>query len=268
MIITDKFVLLNFPRTGSTFLRNAIGRLYGRSRSPWGRLWGRLRSRRQAFREFELPIERTLSARRAGRRSQHGSYSQIPPEDRNRTVVSAMRHPLDLVVSQYECGFWRQNPPGDPEEVRARFPSFPDLSFGAYLDLQMQFGRRDVLQDARLEACVGPLTLHFVRFYSVDPDAALASLTNAGIDSGEFARGLPTIRFLHTEHLREELRAFLLEIGFTLKETAFLCDMPPENQAVSRRERPWTDYFSREQELEFRHRERLLFQCFPEYADG
>ena len=177
-----------------------------------------------------------------------------------------MRHPLDLVVSHYECRFWRQNPPGDVAELRARFPAFPDLSFGEYLEMQSQFGRRDVQQDAELRADVGSLTLHFVRFFSADPREALARLTDATIDSGEFARGLPAVRFLHTENLGEELRAFLLEVGFSVEATARLIARPAENQAISRRGRPWTDYFSGEQERAFRHRERLLFQIFPEYA--
>jgi len=266
VLLTERFVLLNYPRTGSTFARSALRALYRRREGPWGHALVRLGLAQASCRELLLPIERTATARREGRRSQHGALSQIPPSERGKLVVSIARHPLDQVVSAYEHGFWRAHPPGDEQVIRRRFPRFPELSFSQYLELTSEFDRTNVLQGVPLQADVGPCTLHFVRFFAVDPDAALARLSAESISSGEFLARLPPVRFLHTEHLAEELAAFLGELGFEAAETAFLRSLPRVNVAARRRGRPWSEYFTPEQERDFRWRERLLFQRFPEYA--
>ncbi len=102
MILTDQFVLLNYPRTGSTFVREALGSIYGQSarRLQW------LLPAKRKFRELLLPINRTTAALESGRRSQHGCYSQIPASHRGKPVLCVTRNPLERVVSQYEHGFW------------------------------------------------------------------------------------------------------------------------------------------------------------------
>ena len=266
MILTDEFVVLNYPRTGSTFVREALRALY----QPRGRLWSKVLSRfgRGArFQELLLPIDRTLPALREGRHSQHGRYAQIPASHRGKPVVSVTRNPLDRIVSQYEHGFWRDHPIADPAALRRLHPSFPDLSFPEFLQMQATFGLPAVLQDVPLQAEVGPMTVHFVRFYYENPEAILAHMDDVAVESGEILHSMPPIRFLHTEKLAEELCAFLHEIGFTPEETQFMLDMRPVNAAASRARRPWTDYFTPKMAEEFRHLERLVFKRFPEYDD-
>ena len=266
MLLTDDFVLLNYPRTGSTFARAAVRELYARRSGRLGRALQRLGLGSPGAVELELSIERTAAARRAGRRSQHGALSQIPASHRGKPVVSITRHPLDRAVSMYEHGFWREHPPGDLRTIRARFPRFPQLGFSDFLTLGLEFDLPNALQGVPLAAEVGPHTVHFVRFYAADPDAALRSLTDAAIEGGTFLERLPPVRFLHTEHLLEELTAFLQELGFGPEETAFLRQQPRVNVAGARQGRPWSDYFTPEEERAFRARERLLFRAFPEYA--
>lgn len=267
MIVTDRFVLLNYPRTGSTFVREALRTLYGRSDSGWDRALQRLFPGRTRFRELLLPIDRTRAARRERRRSQHGCYAQIPPAHRGKPILSVARHPMDRLVSQYEHRFWQDHPPASAEAIRRRFPSFPDLTFTEFLEMQASFGLDAVLQGLELRASVGFQTVHFVRFYHPRPDEALAGLTDEVIDSGRLRLELPDIHFVHLERLAEELRDFLHSVGFEESETEFLTDKPPVNVARDRRARPWREYFNAEQMLEFRHSERLLFQVFPEYDD-
>ena len=78
MIITPHMVLLNYPRTGSTWARGVLRRLHGvEGRTLAQRLAG-TRLGWRGFHELTLPIDRTTTALREGRRSQHGSYRQIP----------------------------------------------------------------------------------------------------------------------------------------------------------------------------------------------
>jgi len=267
LIVTDRFVLLNYPRTGSTFVREVLRTLYGRRDSSWDRALQHVLPGRTGFRELLLPIYRTRSARRERRRSQHGCYAQIPQVHRGKPVLSVARHPMDRLVSQYEHRFWRDHPPAEAREIRRRLPSFPDLSFTEFLELQASFGLEAVLQGLQLRADVGSQTVHFLRFYHPHPDEALACLTDEVVDSGRLRLELPVVHFIHLERLAEELRGFLHSVGFEESETEFLVDKPPVNVARERGSRPWREYFSVEQILEFRRRERLLFQVFPEYDD-
>ncbi len=267
MILTNRFVLLNYPRTGSTFVREALRTIYGQNGGRLTQLVQSLRPGRPRLQELLLPIDRTTSALLDKRKSQHGAYSQIPASHRGLPVLSVTRHPLDRVISQYEHGFWRDHPLGELKRMKHLLPTFPDLTFSDYLKLQATFGFDAVRQDADVKAVVGACTLHFIRFFFPDPDAALARLTDESIDSGEFLRGMPEIHFLRTEDLVAGLRAFLHSVGFDREETAFLVDKPRVNRALSRGERTWSDYFSPSEASQYRQRNRLLFQMFPEYDD-
>lgn len=266
MIVTDRFVCLNYPRTGSTFVRSVLRELY-RDGAPGPGAWIRRLLVRGRFRELLLPIDRTSSARRTGRRSQHGAVHQIPASHRHLPVVSVHRDPLDRCVSQYEHGFWRQHPPGCADAVQERFPGFPDLDFEQYLELQWTFGREDVLQGQPLAEDIGPATVHFLRFFARDPRGALARLDGARIDSGEALGDLAPVRFLRFEHLRSDLAAFLEEAGFSREDLEPLDALPAVNAAPRRHGSSWRDYFTPRTEAEFRRRERFLFQV-AEALDG
>ena len=258
MILTERAVLLNYPRTGSTFVRQELRRLYGHEgRGPLPTL-RRLLDRRR-FRELSLPIHRTASAERDARRSQHGALEQIPASHAHLPIISVWRHPLDRVVSQYEHGHWRQYPQGDLAEVRDLFPDFPDLDFGEYLELQRVIGRRDVLKGRRLDAEVGVDTLHLVRFFARDPEGALDRLDDAAVDSGALRAELGPVRFLRFSHLAEDLSLLLLEHGFSPDQVAHLASAPRVNAAEARAGRSHEAYFTPELEAAYRRRERFLF---------
>jgi hypothetical protein len=258
VILTDSFVCLNYPRTGSTFARTVLRAVYGHDRPGLLGRWHAWRDRGR-FRELSLRIDRTRSARRSRRRTQHGAVHQIPASHRGLPILSVLRHPLDRVVSQYEHGFWRTYPPGSQRAIRARFPNFPDIDFAQYLELQREFGRIDVQQDARVDESIGPDTLHFVRFFAPDPERALARLTPQTIESGEAIAELADVRFLRFESLTEDLLRHLEEIGFDQSTLAFVDKLPRINAATSRKGRDWRDYFTPTLEAEYRERERLLF---------
>lgn len=254
MILTDQFVMLNFPRTGSTFAREALRTLYRRH------------PKLGPFEELSLPITRTRSALAAGRRSQHGTRQQIPPSHAGKRIVSVVRNPLDRAVSEFELGFWKQNPPGERREIETSFRGFPDLSFEQYLELTWSFGLDDVKQEARLEADVGPQTLHFLRFFATFPDQAIEGLGGEGARSGGLGPLVRGVRFLCAENLVSDLREFLEELGIDRGATRFMRRKKRVNASATRRGCPWSRYFTDATETRLRHKERFLFELFPRYA--
>lgn len=263
MIVTDRFVLLNFPRTGSTFARDAVARAYGVG--GWFGAVRRVLASTPGFRELWLPIDRTETAARARRRSQHGAYSQIPKSARGLPVVSVVRCPYDRAVSLFEARFWRDQPCADVAALRARAPRFPDITFSEYLELAHEFGRADVSRGRPPAGDVGVQTLHHLKFYARDVDAMMACVAAGGVDAGAHRALLGEVRYLRHERLGAELADFLEGVGLEPRRVAPIRRLPPRNRARARAGRPWTDYFSPTERATFRRRERVLFELFPEY---
>lgn len=266
MIVTDSFVVLNFPRTGSTFVRSALQALRPRRWDP-RRLLGRSPPPLRGFRELLLPIDRTANAERLGRRSQHGRWGQIPESHRHLPVVSVVRHPLDLAVSHFMHDLWRRQPPADETELRRRFPRWPDLPFGEFLEFLHEFALPDTLKGVRPAAEIGWTTAQFLRFYGRDPDALLASATDARIDSGELARELPPIHWLRHHRLTDDLVEFLGGMGCSRRQLARVRGHRRENVSGARAGKDWRSYFTPGQEALARHHDRLILGMFPDLEE-
>jgi len=266
MIITDRFVFLAFPRTGTTFVRDVLKQLYLRTEPGLLARMGLRRTPTPArLRELILPMVDTVMAERAGRESQHGSYRQIPAEARHLPILSVARNPFDQVVSAYEHRFWRENPIWDVETLKAEFPGYPELTFEQFVDMMQDYGVRNLLKGKRPQARVGFLTLRFLRFYGLDPDRLIESLTDDFIDRELFRPELAPVRFVHTENLVPELRGFLAEVGFPAETTEFMASLPRVNVAEARRGKPCSDYYTPGLRERVRHAERTLFRLFPRY---
>ena len=266
MIITDRFVFLAFPRTGTTFVRDVLKQLYLRTEPGLLARMGLRRTPTPArLRELILPMVDTVMAERAGRESQHGSYRQIPAEARHLPILSVARNPFDQVVSAYEHRFWRENPIWDVETLKAEYPGYPELTFEQYVEMMQSHGVRNLLKGKAPQARVGFLTLRFLKFYGLDPDRLIDSLTDDFIDRELFRPELASVRFVHTENLVPELRGFLAEVGFPPGTTEFMSGLPKANAARPREGRPWSAYYTPELEERVQHAERVLFRLFPRY---
>jgi hypothetical protein len=263
MILTNKFVVLNFPRTGSTFLRSGLRRAH----APWWDAWGFFNAAPRSssgFQELKLPIDRTFKAERLGRHSQHGRWEQIPPSHRHLPVVSIIRHPLDRTVSSYLHTDWWQAPPADIDTLSHRFPTWPHLSFTEYLSFEDEFCLPDVLKGIQPKVEMGCHTAHFLRFFSRDPDSLLAGLTDERIQSGAVAADLPPIHWLRHDHLTDDLATFLSAMGYPKRAIELARNHPRLNVSEARRNQSWREYFTPETEARTRPLERLIFQMFPE----
>jgi hypothetical protein len=255
MIITERFVVLNNPRTGSTFVREVLKQLHGRRRhSPGrlGRLLGRLKLHPdRGFAELLLDTP--------GRQippNQHGGYFQIPPEHRGKEVVSVVRDPFARLLSIYRYGWWKKYPPVDAATIARHLPAFPHLSFREFVELEeLSLERR--LGSKFRDLQVGRQTVRFIDMFFRDPAAVLSRLNGRYLESDEFADDLPAIRFLQTETLNRGLFEFLRERDYPLHRIEFILENGAVNRSpLTETDLPWT----RELIDGVLHRERLLFR--------
>lgn len=260
MLVTDKFVMLNLPKTGSTFSRQALRRIH---------FGGRLKQAAIRFGLHDAGMEELMmkqfyftdldaGANRVAR--QHGCYCQIPAQHREKTIFSCVRDPFRRLVSLYEYAAWKHQVFPSREIVTDRFAHFPDLSFEEFFDLECRIGPT-YSQPEGVQVEIGPLTTQFIRFFARDPVKTILSLREDTDLKADYDTHFPAITFLHTENLNQELAAFLGDIGYTPRQLAFLQDARKTN--VSGRSRQ--SYFTPGLVAELLQRERFFFQLFPEY---
>ena len=206
MLITRRFVLLNFPKTGSSFVRAVIKAIHRRRR------W---RLRREAYlKELMLP--------RGGGDypgvDQHGGVSQVPERWRHLPLVSVIRSPWERLLSAFEFPFWQHTPPVPRAEAMALLPHFPDIGLDDFVTLW------DRAAEHRLGGAnpreLGHQTVQFVKFFFRDPPRALARLSDDYVDSGAFRADMADISLLRHERLRDDLAEFLARHDYASDELA------------------------------------------------
>ncbi len=87
MILSDDFVFVHYPKTGGTFVSHMLQRILDRT-----------------GRSFELG------------KGRHAICDEIPAGYHGRTIVSCVRNPYDIKVSQYRYEHWAPHPKPDVEE--------------------------------------------------------------------------------------------------------------------------------------------------------
>ena len=117
-------------------------------------------------------------------------------------------------------------------ELRNRLPSFPHLSLQEFLvltDLRRVYQVPQV--DPKVD--VGSQTIQFIQMFFRNADRVLKRLDEEFLDSDEYKRYLPEIRFLRTERLNDDLVAFLAERGYSAERLEVIREMPPVNTTAS-----------------------------------
>ncbi len=245
MIITDDFVLLNFPKTGTTFTRKIIQKIY-----------------EDDYEELLLPV--AFNIRDIGRRTQHGTYAQIPIEHRGKTVLSIMRNPFDRYISQYCFKWYAHSPPESIEKIRATYPSFPEMEFVDFLDMSDRFTKKNVLKayNIFLSTDIGTQTINFIAFYSNTPESDLNEMIQNNSDP--FLK-LPKIHFLHQESLRKELCDFLVGLHRDKDIEKIISSQEDMNVSRPSEERNLSQFWNPDLHTMYSKKERFLLNAFPEY---
>lgn len=272
MIITDKFVLLAFPKTGTSYTTRALRIIHARRRL-WGRIyplqWQKRDFYRPGYREHRITLPAAPPHHKA-RSSRHGTYRDIPIDARDRTIASVVRNPFTRYTSAYLYQTrMRKNlrPMADVELLKTLYPDYPDLSFEDYYEMSQRFqGARELLGiETPIE--LGAQTVEFIRFYFREPEQVLRKIDHDYIASGAFREDMPEVRFLHQESLRQDFCALLADMGYSEQEVAVAENLDQVNVARrDKKEQSLGHFYSPELAQKVLERDALIFQLFPEYA--
>jgi sulfotransferase famil protein len=272
MIITDQFVFLAFPKTGTTYTTNVLRNIHAR-RGWLGRLWPLSWQKRDfprpGYREHRILMPASPPHNKA-RSSRHGAWSDIPEQDRQKKLVSVTRNPFSRYTSAYlfQTRMRKHLRPVVPlEELRAIYPHYPDLSFREYYELEHRFKLLSILGGIKPGMSLGTHSALFIRFYFRDPESVLRKITPAYIADKAYLEDMAEIEFLHQESLGEEFASFLLNEGYSEQELARAEVLERKNVARrSEQESELNHFYDESLRQEVLARDALLFDLFPEYA--
>ena len=254
MLITKKFVVLNNPKTGSTFVRNVIKKTHERENYLFERLIKKLKANKPELTELILPnIKMPLR-----KPDQHGTYSQIPQKYINNEIISVVRNPFDRFLSIFEFRSWAEFPHLKQTIIREQFSTFPKLNLNQFVDLQI------ALEKIRLQKNENPLelgsqTIQFIQMFFKNPNLIFSKATEKYFKTSSYRKDLGAITFLRQENLNNELYNFLFRMGYQQNKIAFIQGANKSNVTKSDmedRNKLWTPKAIKY----IQHKERFLFK--------
>lgn len=231
MIITESFVFLNYPKTGSTFVREALREIYQKKQQA---RWSWLR-RKRSFEMYGAPNVRDTNGARRGKPNPHGTYWQIPARAQHLPVYCVRRDPIKRMISGYFYADWKKPEVwrGEIKKIRGRFPEFPDLSLSAYVEYINEFMlRKLVIGDINF----GFLATDFVHFFLNDAELGdLETIKFPNLEAVKDAMG--DVRFLENDSLNDELSHMLITHGFTKHDVRLVQDKKKVNTSGSNKQK-------------------------------
>ncbi len=267
MIFTDQFVYIHEPKTGGTFVTTALLRVHGVK-------WSRLTHLASTI-KIEL-VYQTPYGTFVYHNNKHGTCSQIPAAHQHKSVLATVRNPYDVLVSQYEFGWWKRREflryYRAVPDFEKEYANFPDLNFDQYLSLANRAFRQNG-SASDTQHGVGLMTEQFVKYYFKNPPETLARINRQFIsDEHRFAlkdyvKEMFDVDFIRTHKLNRELYEYLLGKTYKEQDVKFILDSErilPMGKGRSA-EQKWEHYYTAELKRFVRERERLIFDFFPEF---
>lgn len=235
MILTRDFVMLNFPKTGTTFTRKVTGKMYDCMYSNYS-LIKKIRFnyyfQKPYYKEHLVyPLQYDFS-----NKSPHGVYYQIPSyiDTNNTPVFSIIRNPYTRLLSVYKFGWLTQKVKNIPQDFTASYPNYPHLSLDEFIEFyELVFNtyRKKKYRVDLKKLNVGPQTIRFLDFFAKDPSHLFSKLSKDYLNSYQIMDDLAEIKFLRQENLKKDLRQLFTYYKFPSKCLS-LIDLS-ENENVS-----------------------------------
>ncbi len=215
MLILDKYILLNFPKTGSTFAREALKEIHKERKKkiiyqPY-RIFNKNFRKSLFIKELMLPSTFNPSIK-----GQHGGFYQIPNEFKHKEIVSTIRNPLNRLLSIYNCKWWVGNNLLENSLREKYFPQFPNLNLIDFIKY------RDLLEEQILPEVgkygLGFQSIRFIKMYSRNPKITISRINSDREVKNAFFNDLKRIFFLKQENLTNDLIAYLRNKEYSSSE--------------------------------------------------
>jgi len=220
MIITDNLVILNLPKTGSSFVRKVVKDIFLKRKNNkfFAKVLNKLGIKSIGYKEIMAQHHS-----RHNYKDQHGFYDQIPDEDKNKKILSVVRDPYLRLESIYKFKWWVSYPPLEQEELYSNFPNFPDLTLEQYLEMQIIFNEKMKKKyNIDKDVVIGNQSIQFISFFFKNHKKVLADLNNEYIINGLYKDDMCNVSLISNENLNEELISFLSKNGFQKEELNFI----------------------------------------------
>ena len=265
MIITDDFVFLNFPKTGSTFLRNTFKKIHHCKGNRSSEQTTGISDSGKALTVFKAPNIRAYGVNgRWMKNDEHGLRCQIPEKHRHKPIFSVRRNLFKQLVSLYEYRDWAKTNIEQGKEILQIFPNYPNITFQEFISFRSEFSlykKQAWIQ--HYPTRLNPSSISLVLFFSKKP---FELLSNWNKDSQNiFLKELSQIKFLKTEHLNSDLFSMLLQYDYKWSEIEFIYSKGKENISKPKG-KSYLSYYSKELIETIKQREALFFSAFPEYS--
>jgi len=200
MIITRDFVILNFPKTGSTYIRTCIKSLYKKNST-----FNKLFYKSKVHEDLQFP--KIYGNTKDTYIDQHGVFSQIPKIHQQKPIISIVRNPLARVVSSYHYAWWKTNHLYDFDTIKNKYPSYPELdllTFTKFLN-DSELAPYNLLKP--FAEVLGYNTRLFLIFYCSSPEDSARKLLTGNYKLRDVIE--PNITFLKQEQLTQDFTAFI-----------------------------------------------------------
>ncbi|MFY0593574.1 hypothetical protein [Roseivirga sp.] len=203
MIICKDFILLNNPKTGSTYARAIIKEVYKYKGNFTYKALLKLGLLKPEYLELKHP---NLEFPKRPK-NQHGTYAQIPDRHKEKDVLSIVRDPYDKFVSTYEYRYWLKR---RPDETILKELQIQDLSKITIDDfVRIQLGHIKRKHPILSELQIGGQTLHFILMFFKEPYQVLQNLSEDFFYKGHYKEHLGNVNFLDQRKLSNQLFQYL-----------------------------------------------------------
>lgn len=252
MIITNDFILINFPKTASSFTREVIKKVYERYSD-------------KLFEEYFAPV--IVDSKLAGQTSQHGTVQQIPSAHKSKRIISIIRNPFDRYVSLYTFGWWKDHPQTDFNILKNEFPTYPNISFYEFFKMTDRYGKKNALTASGIDydVDIGLHSVQFIQYYSYDPASTFKRIITFGWRKEDLKVFFPDILFLHQEDLRNELLDFLQSLDLDKNDLQFIKTLDPINVSRDLNDKDFWKFYDDYLIDLILEKDRLIFDIFPNF---
>ena len=270
MITTSQFNYIHQPKTGGTFVTDVLFEAYGVNWTQWDFFRGFI-----AGLVFNWKVQyQTQWGFFIVHGKKHPNIYELPSKYADLIVLTNIRNPLDIYVSQYEFEWWKKKKYlkyyRQVNDFRKRYDKYPHLSFADFLELQYDAFYSLEKGNFLNEKAIGLASKKFLNTYTKDSLKLTKNYTDNMILAEDIRRDyLSKIHFLKTHNLNRDLYDFLKQIGLPEDKLAFILEKEkvlPLGKGRAK-EQSWEKYYTPELKDLVIKKDRLLFELFPEFLN-